>query len=392
MSTYYGIDDPKTAKVWSDRQYVEAIRETHLYSFMGKDKEGGAVVENDPGAMVVVLEDLSRGGRAGGDTITTNLFGQLSGLGRTSGEGKEGYGEDINVWHDKVSIDQLMHLVDVEMVMTGHRLAPDIQRPAQQLLRDWHTRRHDTIAFNHLCGDTLETRAKLNGFNAITAPSSGRHFVVGEASGTDESNIGSTDYLQLNHLPVMYEKMVESNIRPIKTPTGDRYVMFISDGQATQLRNDANWKNVQLYTAAGGKIMNNPMFGKSLGEYSNIILRQTPYLTRGNDGSAYLSDTRRAVCCGAQALQLAYGNANGKRKQGKAGQGGGLAERMRITEREFEHGDRVEMGSSCVLGIKKTVWNDTDDQGNAIGSGTDFGCVVLTTYDASGGSVFAAGS
>ena len=390
MSTFIGTDDPKAAKVWSDKMYVEAIRESVVFRFMGKDKEGGVKVEADSGAMVVVCEDLERGGRPGGDSVTTHLFGQLSGDGRTSGEGKEGYGEDVNIWHDTVSIDQLMHLTDVELVMNGYRLAPSVQKPQQQLLKDWHTRRHDLIAFNHLCGYTLETRSKYNGFNTITAPSAGRHFAVGEDPAShppSETSLGATDILRLDHLPVMYEKMITANIRPIKTPAGDKFVMFISDGQATQLRTDQNWKDVQLYTAAGGKIADNPMFGRSLGEYSNIILHQVPYLRRGVNAGSEVANTRRAVCCGAQALQIAYGNANGNRKDGR-GAGGGMKERMRFTEREFEHGDRVEMGASCVMGIKKTVYKDTDDDGNDIGTGIDFGAIVLTTHDAAGGSTF----
>lgn len=392
MSTFIGLNDQKKAATWSNKLFYESIRAAKLFPFMvGLDREGNVKTEDDAGHLIALYEDLERGTTKGngGDVITTHLVGQLSGDGRTSGEGKEGFGEDVNIWYDRVFINQIMHLTDTECVMTKQRLAVDVQGASHGLLKDWHTRRLDMIGFAHLTGNTLVTKGVLNGHNTITAPTVGRHFAVGETPSLtavpSEGSLGTSDYLQLDHLPVMYEKMIEANIRPVKTEAGDKYIMFISDGQATQLRTDADWKNVQLYTAAGGKISENPMFGRSLGEYANIILHQTPYLSRGIATGAYIADSRRAVCCGAQALQVAYGNAS-KNKKG----GSDVAEKMRWTEVEQEHGDRVEIGASCVMGVKKTVFKDTDDDGNSVGSGIDFGCIVLSTYDASAGTAFAA--
>jgi hypothetical protein len=71
-----------------------------------------------------------------------------------------------------------------------------------------------------------------------------------------------------------------------------------------------------------------------------------------------VSNTRRAVLCGAQAATVAFG-------QGQS------FEEFDWNEELFDYGNQLGVESGCIFGIKKLRFNSAD-----------FGTIVLGTYTA----------
>lgn len=226
--------------------------------------------------------------------------------------------------------------------------------------------------FAHLCGYTPFTDERYTGFNAITAPSSGRQLWCSTDHTTDQT-LDADDIFALSHIDRAIE-IAETGgsgglvrMRPIKASManggyGDMYVCFLHPIQVTQLRQGASsqWKEIQNNLLTGGYIKENPLFTGALGVYNNTVLVKSQYITEGVHSSAgtAVTNTRRAVFCGAQALGAAFGKGFGP-------------EQAKVTEELFDYNREVGQNLLNIFGIKKSRWNSVD-----------YGTIVLSSYAA----------
>ncbi|MFK5282645.1 DUF4043 family protein, partial [Lacticaseibacillus paracasei] len=63
----------------------------------------------------------------------------------------------------------------------------------------------------------------------------------------------------------------------------------------------------------GGDVAGNPIFSGALGIYNGVVLHKASRVTQGVHSVAgtAVSNTRRAVLCGAQSATIAFGSENG---------------------------------------------------------------------------------
>lgn len=151
-------------------------------------------------------------------------------------------------------------------------------------------------------------------------------------------------------------------IRPIRVNGGEYYVLFIHPAQTTSLRASAatsgSWADIQKARIMGGEGDDNLLFkgGSYVGMWNGVLIYESTRIPQGIHSSAYVSNTRRAVLCGAQAAAMAVGSKfNGDQM-------------FKWREETFDYGRRLGVSVQCVWGLKKVQFNSVD-----------YGTIVLPT-------------
>lgn len=361
--TVFGVNHPLAVSVWSKKLDVEAFRQTFIGKFIG-DASTSLVQEKT---------DLKK---SAGDNITCGLRVQLQGDGILGDATLEGNEEAMQFYDDKIAVDQLRHAVDRGGRMTEKRVPYDLRNECMVGLSDWWAQRMDVAFFNHIFGNTAETRLKFTGNNAVIAPSTNRIIRAGGVATDDLLTSGETLTLEmLDALRVRAETASIADgtgplVRPIRWQGNDMYVVFLHDHQVYDLRTNAGtlqWADIQKSAMMGGDVENNPIFTGALGVYNGMVLHKASRVTRGvNASNAAVANTRRAVLCGAQAVTIAFGSENG-------------VDRFTWVEKSFDYGNKLGVAAGAIFGMKKTKFIPAD---NSSTNAEDFGTVVLSTYAA----------
>jgi len=358
--THYLTGDPEVMKFWSKKVQTEGLLKTQMFKFF----------DDDDASLGVVQSGLKKGA---GDRVSMPLRMRLTGLGVTELMPQEGNEESIVTYIDNVSINELSHAVRRHKGISDQRVPWDVGAQLSAALTDWWAERFDTICFNHLCGYTPVSDERLTGFNAIQAPSSGRQLWC-SLDHTNDQTLDSDDVFALSHIDRAREIATTGGsnglvrMRPIKAAQagggyGDMFVCFLHPTQVRQLRTGTTttqWQDIQNNLLAGGYIKENPIFSGALGVYNKTVLIESEFCTLGVNSStgAAVSNTRRAVFCGAQALGAAFGEGFGP-------------DQAKVTEELYDYQREVGQNLLNIFGIKKSRWNSVD-----------YSTIVLSSYAA----------
>ncbi len=360
--TGFGIGDPMAVKTWSKKLGVEANKSIDIDPLVGQDDK----------AIIQEKTELKKGN---GDQVTFGLRMQLKGDGFTSDDVAEGNGEQLGTNSDKLTIDELGHVVGVKSDNTidAQRVPFNLREQARSGIADWFQTRRAKIFFNHVCGFTpvmqLSSKniKKFTGNNTVTAPSQGRIFLPnGKAN---DAALGTGDTFTLAFIDAAVELAKTGGaagkvmIRPVIVDGQKVYVMYLHSTQVTSLRTNTaagQWLDIQKAAMAGMQSSKSPIFSGALGMYNGVVLRESQDVTQGvsPDGKSAVPNTRRAVLLGAQAATIAYGKAGGEN-------------RYRWNEELLDHKRNLEVSAWAIWGMKKTTYN-----------GDDFGTIVVPTYAA----------
>jgi N4-gp56 family major capsid protein len=140
------------------------------------------------------------------------------------------------------------------------------------------------------------------------------------------------------------------------------YVCFIHPDQVLSMRADVatvgNWFDLQGKRLQGGEKDNNGLYTGALGIYNRTLLVENTRVPSGINSTTgvAVSNTRRAIFCGAQAASWAYGKGGGKNK-------------FKWVEELFDYDRELGVRASAIFGCKKTVYNSVD-----------YGTIVLGSY------------
>lgn len=342
-TSQYGVNHPLAVKLWSRKLFQEALKQTWMYKFMGKDANSA----------IQILEDTQKGP---GDRVTVGLRMQLSGAG-VEGDGTlEGNEEALTTYSDNLVINQLRHAVRSDGRMSEQRIPFSVREEARQGLQDWWSDRIDTALFNQLAGNTAQTDTRYTGHQSTIAPDS--NHIVYAGSGTNEADVASkaaNAKFTLSVIDSCIEKAKTASplIRPLKVNGEDKYLMFLHPYQVTDLRTNTNsgqWLDIQKAAMQGGQIKDNPIFNGSLGEYNNVILYSSTRIP------SVTANVYRSIFIGAQAGLLGFGQNNSQNK-------------MTWVEELFDYGNQLGVSAGLIWGAKKTRFNSLD-----------FGTIAVATY------------
>lgn len=359
-TTSFGVSDAMAVKLWS-KNVAEAERESaDISKLMGEDSD----------SIIQVHSDFSKNA---GDQITYALRARLGGKGFTAGQKAQGNAEGLSFFSDALVINELGHTVGVRNGTTidAQRVPFNLREQGKSGLVQWWADRKSVSFFNQVCGftpaniETPTTGSVYTGMNTVTAPSTGRQIWAGSAS--NDQGLTSSDTFTVALIDRAKEVAGTGNniIRPIMVGGQPKYVMYLDVAQVTSLRTNATsggWLDITKAAMQGGEITKNPIYTGALGEWNNVILRQSQDVTLGVNSSsgAAVANTRRAVLLGAQAAACGYGKSNNYGPM-----------KYRWSEELFDHDRELELGAWSIWGMKKCRFN-----------AADFGTLVVSTFAA----------
>jgi len=349
-NTSYGVNAPEAVKLWSRKLFREALKSTWAYKFMGESS----------GSLCQIVTDTQKGP---GDRVRCTLRMLLTGDGIIGDGTLEGNEEALTTFTDDVFIDQLRHAVRSGGKMSDQRIPFSVREEARMGLQDWWADRIDSWFMNQLAGSRLTTGLGRVGLQAAEEPTTG-HVVLGTITSgyTTETQVGSASVSASNILSlamidnlVLQAKTLTPQIRPIRVDGKDCWVLFVHPEQAFDLRTNATsagagvtWQHIQQSAMKGGEVSNNPIFTGALGMYNNVIIHESTRVPHGGSATAgTLTNTRRAIFCGAQAAIMGFGRGFG-------------SSRMSWTEELFDYRNQLGVSAGLIGGLKKAVFNSLD--------------------------------
>ncbi len=344
-TTQYGVNHPLAVKLWSRKLFQEALKQTWLNKFMGKDSSSA----------IQIKDETSKGP---GDRIRVGLRMQLTGAGVEGDATLEGNEEALTTYSDDLLINQLRHAVRSDGKMSEQRIPFSVREEARQGLQDWFSDRIDTALFNQLAGNTGVTDTKYTGHNATVAPSTNNIYYANNVTNeTQVASASASNIFKLTFIDVAVEraKTLSPMIRPLKVDGDDKYVIFLHPYQVTDLRQNTSsgqWLDITKAVYQGSK-SNNPIYSGALGEYNGVIIHESTRVPEG-----LVTGTRRAVFCGAQAGIIGFGQDHQPNK-------------MIWSEELFDYGNQLGVSAGLIWGAKKAIFNSAD-----------FGTIVISTYAA----------
>ena len=281
----------------------------------------GAEMANAP---ICVINDLTK---SEGDTVTFDLYMQLTGRGTFGDDNLEGNLESLDAYTDEISINQVRKGVDVGGRMTNKRTVNDQRSIARQKLTEWFAQFVDQTCFTNLAGKRGDNPFVLA--KGVTYAVKDTHdfvdydvdHIVYGGSATSKASLTAADKMTLGVVDKLIVKSsteggdADKKVRltPLDKNGEDAFILLLHPYQEHDLRKDtgtSGWLDIQK-AAAGAEGLKSPLFKQALGNYrgvhfkkhKNVVLDGT-YGAAGNVASA------RASFLGRQALVMAFGNAS----------------------------------------------------------------------------------
>lgn len=353
MKTIIGLNDPKAVKHYSGRLFVDSARNSYWVGRMsGRGQNAMTPIQ--------ILTELER---EAGEQITYDLVMQL--------KMKPVYGDDrlrdqeerLNFFTDQIYIDQVRGGVNTGGRMTRKRTLHNLRQIARTRQSEWWGRLYDEYCFMYMSGarginpDYIED-VDFTGFanNSLTAPDS-EHIMFGGAA-TAKANLTSSHKLDLRLLDRLKAKADTMGggsegipqIQPIMIDGERKWVYVMHPWNEYDLRantSSGQYLDIQK-AAAGAEGRRNPIFTGALGQHNSIILHCHRGIIRFDDyGSGGDVKAARNLFLGSQAAVMAFGSP-----------GSGL--RVDWHEETEDRGNEVVITTRCIMGVKKTTFNDMD--------------------------------
>jgi N4-gp56 family major capsid protein len=350
-TTEFALNHPLAVRLWSKVLDAQTINETWFERFVGTSKN----------SLIYKKTELSKDA---GSRLTFGIRRLLQGAG-VEGDGiLEGNEEAFSTFNDDLYINQLRHATRSAGKMSEQRVPFSVRAEGNDALALWWADRKDVSLFNHLCANTAQSDTRFTGHNSITAIDA-NHIVsdadrtIGDQSLSTSANIFDIrllDQAKVLASTLRFRSSTESNIRPLRIDGKPKYVAFLHPTQVRDLktRTDAGqWLDITKAVYQGSR-ENNPIYDGAIGEYNGVILHETPHITQGLDSTtgASVTNTRRAVFCGAQAMCLGYG----KGQQGS----------IDYFEELFDYGNQLGISGGLIWGMKATTYNSTQSHGRIV--------------------------
>lgn len=362
--TVVGLNNAIAVKRWSATLFTDMAKESYFGArFMSKSPDAPTPIQ--------VLTDLES---EQGDTITYDLFGQLTQKPVYGDDIRRGKEEALKSFSDSVKIDQVWCGVNAGGRMTRKRTLHDLRSIARRKMAEWWARWNDEVIFVYGAGmrgineDYIED-VGYTGFagNALTAPDSDHVLFGGDAvsdvtiSNNDQMSLGLIDKAVTKAQTMGGGSDGKIKMRPIRINGENRWVLVMHSFQEHDLRTassgTATWLDIQK-AAAAAQGQGNPIYTGSMGMYRGVVLHSHQSVIRYKTGADGLQPAARAQFMGAQSMVMAYGSP-----------GSGL--RFDWNEETEDRGNQIVIGSSTILGLKKTRYK-----------GRDFSGLSLDTYAA----------
>lgn len=250
---------------------------------------------------------------APGATVTTTMRYQLDGRGRVGNEPLKGFGEAIKTATFSVGVDVFRHYVEVSSPMVDQYVHFDALAEGKDGLADLFASRFELAANMHATGFSIITDPAYTLNNTIAALAS--NYILRPNGKATAQALTTADIFDLDFLNqcALRLKLLQPLVRPISTPDGEVFAVFLASEQVASLRkSDSIWFQTAQNALKGGFLEKNPLFTNALGMSQGFVFFEERYVPPGiNTSDSKIQDnTRRGWIGGAQALVLAFGRGN----------------------------------------------------------------------------------
>lgn len=338
-------------------------------SFWGRNMMANANSEGKTGqganAPLCVVNDLTS---QAGDTVSYDLYAQLTGRATFGDDNLEGNLEKLDAYTDEIKINQVRKGVDAGGLMSRKRTLNDQRVIAKEKLAEYNRAYFDQACFTTIAGArgvSPELHIPLGATTAIedTKPYDAYdagHTVYANAV-TAKAGMTSVDTMSLTTIDRVITKVTSEGggadgklrMTPLDRGAGeDGYVMVMHPYQEHALRKDvgtAGWLDIQK-AAAAAVGLDSPIFKNTLGVHRGVALRSHQYVVSFNDyGVGANVNAARAVMMGRQAMVVAFGSPAGANL------------RADWTEKMLDVDDnRLAISSNMCYGLKRGKFNNQD--------------------------------
>jgi N4-gp56 family major capsid protein len=365
--TFIGVNSPQAVKRWGSGLAVATNKKQYFAPrFMGYGRE-----TTMPIMVLVELENNAC------DNLKIDLLMPGRAEPRAGGQPLSGYEEPMRIFQDDINIDQIRYGVDVGDRMSRKRTLHDLRSKAKRIIKDWWARAMDELLFIHLSGargvaqDFLwsDTNEHFQ-VNQIVTPDA-MHTLYGGAA-TSKGSLAGTDHMDLRMIDRSVARAEtmgggttdDIHMLPTDVAGSDKYVCLMHTFQFDKLKSSpatGQWLDIQKAAAAANGY-NNAIFKGGEGEYAGTVIHKHRNVIQFNDyGAGNNVRAGRAIFMGAQAVIVAYGsNGNGVRYE--------------WSEELKDHGDKLAVGTACIVGVKASGYKDPKS-----GNRKDFGRLVIDT-------------
>lgn len=368
MAEFYDVSDNETVKKWSRDLWMEFRKADAV-----DDPKNGLVGKDWSKHAFIHIDDLEKGP---GDRVRSTFVQQLVGAGTIKDGVLEGSEETIVTATHDILIDELIHGVRTRGRMTNQRVSFDTMATAKSMLLDWWRRRRAVIKCNHLCGYTAQTDLEYTGLNAVTAIDDEHHYFANQATPLGGSNdqtvnadTNATFDVDIIDEVFSIATTLSPAIPPVMIDGNPYYLCFLHPWQVADIRDSSSqWYATMQNAIRGGKFNDNPLFTRALGLWGNVLFFEEPHITRGVHSStgASQNNVRRAVFCGAGALQMAYGRYQS-----------GAEERLKWFNGSYDHDRKFAASAGSIMGCNVPYYNFKDSSGT---TSRRHGSIVISTY------------
>lgn len=372
--TYFAVNDAESRLGWERRLAHQIISPNALVN-----PKSGLVGDGDTFPVQRRTEQFKRGGSRSRITLIRGYKQEPTMGNATLRENEEGLETATFDW----DINLLRHAGKTDGEIVDQRITWDAAEEIRRNHQKYWPIILESGMLMHAAGFTVNTTrqvewwlrgAKLNMTlcNATVAPDSD-HIIRGGGL-SDDATVGTTPTAILD-VQDIDEIVARADTLPL--PIGSinvngmaaRGVLILHPYQAQTLRKkNTTWFATMQNAIKGGQIAKNPLFsGKFqgiLGMWNDVVIMVSRYIPPGvSNAGAAVSNTRRAVFLGAQALALGLG----KKYQNE--------NTFKIASDNWDYGDKVGISIRCLLGVKKTRFNVEEKS-----AAQDFGSIVFTSY------------
>lgn len=259
IETSHGL----TQEQWEARLYEEYLGEFPLMSLMGTGED----------SIIQVKEDLMK---QTGDAITIGIMAELQGEGVSGNTRLKGQEEDLKFFDQRITIDEFRHGVLLKGKMSQKRVAFNLREKAKTALLNWNKKKMENDLINAL---TVTTTGRVRGRYLYGAADSNWD----ATHATALTNIDNTaDKLTCAMISIAKRKaklgtnvrMRPFQIKKDEKTVAEKYIMFVHDLAARDLKTDTAWQNHQRDLAVAGAKDNIPWVSGSnyLGEWDGVLI------------------------------------------------------------------------------------------------------------------------
>lgn len=324
--TAFATDNALTKKLWDEKLFRDAVKETYFQKFMGTTSS----------ALIMEKTELSKGK---GDNVSMGLRMRLQGTGVVAGQTLEGNEEALVTYSQNVSLQQYRHAVRDNGAMSRKRAMFSIDEESQQALKDWGTEKIDQLLFDALFASP--TKVFINNNATYQHHST---LALAKAAITTAAN----SYITPNMISTLktYAKTggarsgLTTPLRPVKVDGKEYFVLLVHPDVMYTLKIDTTFSQAMREAQERGP--SNPLFAGATAIWDGVVIHEHENCPISSDYGTGAIVGSQGIFMGAQAGLFAWG------------------ERPSVVSKKFDYDNENAYSWGMIAKAAKSTFNSKD--------------------------------